>query len=98
MSQEQSYYIEHWNKNVYHSLSIEAKIEEVEQILEYKLPKEIRPINYWDLCETLIKIINSWKEYLGPTQSQRKEIKELLRIQEKLDGQRLIQKLIDENL
>src|SRR6185437_3440376 len=33
-----------------------------------------------------------------PNQSQRKEIKEYLNIKEELDGQRLIQKLIDENL
>jgi len=94
----QSYYIDHWNRNVYHSISIDAKIEQIEQILGYQFPKEAKPTNHWELCETLIKIINNWKEYLGPNQGQRKEIKEYLNIKEELDGQKLIQKLIDKNL
>ena len=68
-----SYYIEQWNINVYHSISIDAKIEQIEQILGYQFPKEAKPTNHWELCETLIKIISNWKEYLGPNQGKEKK-------------------------
>src|SRR5260364_37715 len=86
-------FIENWNRDVYRSISIDGKVEQVEKLLGCKFEK--KPTNHWDLSEELIKIIENWKEYLGPNQGQKQILKEI-GIEEYLKGQNLIQELINE--
>src|SRR5260363_40386 len=86
-------FIENWNRDVYRSISIDGKVEQVEKLLGCKFEK--KPTNHWDLSEELIKIIENWQEYLGPNQDQKQILKEI-GIEEYLKGQNLIQELINE--
>ena len=48
-----SYYIEQWNRNVHHSISIDAQVE---QILGYQFPKELNQQTKADLMDILQQV------------------------------------------